>query len=812
MNWIEQFGQDVRYALRALRKMPGFAAVVILTVALGIGATTAIFSILYSVLLAPLPYADPARLIALNETTPKVGIVSASYADFLDWRAQSRAFSAMAAVHDVSFNLAGAGQPEVVDGSAVSPAFLTALGVRPYLGRDFEASEEQAGTAPVVLLSYALWQSHFGGDRGAIGRAIELDGRTFTIVGVLPPSFRFPGGMDLLEPIGVWLSGSKDAADRGSRGDTLVVGRLAPGTTSTEARAEMTGIAARLALAYPATNDQFGVELRPLRDLLVGDLGPPLLLLFGAVVFVLLIACANVANLSLVRNAARRTEFALRTAFGAGRGRLVRQALAESLVLSSLGGALGVALAAAGIRGMIEWLPAGALGSAPIALHGPVLAFAVGAIVLAAFVFGLAPALQSADVDVHAELKSGTRAATAARSQARLRAVLAAAEISLSVILLAGAGLMLKSLSNLLAVDPGFRPDHLLTMALDLRTERYDTEAAIWSFWQQLLDGTRALPGVEDAALGTVVPLAGSHSRTDITIEGMPLPQPGSFPHPDYHDVSPGYVRTLGIELVRGRAFTDQDTETAPRVGMINSSLARAYFAGEDPIGRRFMFGHPSSSTAPQWITIVGVVGDTKLYGLANPARMEVYVPFRQSLAPHMTLIVKSRVDAAASVAAVRRLVATLDKDQPVFAVSTMDQLVSNDVATPRITLVLLGLFSGFALVLAAVGVYGVMAWSVAQRTHEIGIRMALGAQGGGVLRMVLAQGGTIAAAGIGVGIAAGFALTRMLSGLLFSVSPGDPTTFAAAALLLGVVALAACYIPARRAVRVDPITALRNE
>jgi putative ABC transport system permease protein len=812
VNWLQDFVQDVRYGLRMLRKNPGFTAVAVLTLALGIGANTAIFSFVYGVLLQPLPYRNASRLVVLNETNPKVGTVSVAYPNFLDWRAQSHAFSQMAAVRGVGFSLAGITQPENISGDAVSPNFLSMLGVRLFLGRDFDPSEEKSGTAPVVLLSYALWQSHLGADPNAVGRTVTLDGRSFTIAGVLPPNFRSVDKTDVLEPIGVWATGNADATERGARGDLVVIGRLAPGVKLAQARAEMDGIATRLASEYPLANDQCGVSLQPIREVFVGDMRPAIFVLFGAVMFVLLIACANVANLFLVRGASRTKEIALRMAFGANRGRIVRQMLTESFVLALLGGAIGIALAIGGIRGMSGLIPADMLSGAPINLNGPVLLFAAGVIVLAAFVFGLAPAMHSTRPDVQSELKEGARTASAGKQQNKLRAALAIAEVSLALVLMAGAGLMMKSLYRLLSVNPGFRTDRVLTLEMDLRTQQYATHPAIHNFWQQVLDRVGTLPGVESAAVGTVVPFTGNHNRGDVTIEGMPQPRPGSWPHPDYHIVSPGYVTTLRIPLLRGRTFTDADNENAPLVGMINTKLAREFFASQDPVGKRFMFGHPSVKNPPKWITIVGVVGDTKLYGLANPARLEVYLPFRQETASDMNLLVKSAVDPAALISSIRGAVASIDKDQPIFAISTMNQLRSDSTSARRITLVLLGAFSGLALVLATIGIYGVISYSVAQRTHEIGIRMALGAQHWGVLRMVLGQGGKIALAGIAIGLVAALGLTRLMSSLLFSVNAGDPATFAAVALLLALVALLACYIPARRAMRVDPMVALRHE
>jgi putative ABC transport system permease protein len=811
--WLEQLREDIHFGLRMLGKNPGFTAVAVLTLALGIGANAAVFSVVYAVLLRPLPYKDSSRLVVLNETTPKVGDVSVSYQNFLDWRTASHTFSQLAAVHSVDFNLAGVTQPENISGDAVSPNFLSMMGVRPFLGRDFDASEEKAGTTPVVLLSYSLWQSHLGGDPNALGKTIILDGGSFTIVGVLPPNYRSLDMTDVMLPIGVWVTKNSDAAkERGERGDMFVIGRLAPDATLEQARAEMKGIAARLAKEYPASNDQFDVALQPIREAFVGDMKTAILVLFGAVLFVLLIACANVANLFLVRGAGRTKEVALRIAFGASRGRIIRQMLTESFILACFGGVVGVALAMGGIRGMAQLIPMDMLSGTTVNLSGAVLLFVGGVVVMAAFIFGLTPALHSTKPNVQSELKEGGRTASAGAAQNRLRGALAIAEISLALILLIGAGLMMKSLYRLMAVDPGFRPDRVLKMGMDLRTQQYSKEPAVLNFWQQLLDRVRALPGVESAAVGTVIPLTDSHSRSDVTMEGMALPTPGNYPHPDFHIVSPGYVETLGIPLLRGRTFTDADNKKAPLAGMINAMVARRFFPNEDPVGKRFMFGHPSATHPADWCTIVGVVGDTRLYGLANPARLEVYVPLRQKPESGMALLVKSGADPAALTSAIREAVQSIDKDQPIRAISTMKELVSNSVATRRMTLVLLGLFSGLALVLGAIGIYGVISYSVAQRTHEIGIRMALGAPRRDVFRLVVVQGLKLAGIGISIGIVGAFGLARLMSSLLYGISATDFETFTGVAILLALVALLACYVPARRAMRVDPMVALRYE
>jgi putative ABC transport system permease protein len=808
--WLEQLLQDLRYGLRMLWKSPGFTLVAVLTLALGIGANTAIFSVVYAVLLRPLPYHDASRLILMNETTPRVGTVSVSYLNFLDWRKQSTAFAQMATVHQVGFNLTGVARPEVIRGLAVSPEFLAMVGVELLTGRDFTAQEGNAGTEPVVILSYEMWQSHFGSDPSAVGKIMSLDGRPFTIVGVLPARFRWLDKMDVIEPVGVLLTNNAGVMERGNRGESIVVGRLAPGIGLAQARAEMDGIAARLATEYPAADEGYGVEYKPIRDSFVGDSRPAILILFGAVLFVLLIACANVANLFLARGAGRTREIALRLAFGASRGRIVRQMLAESLIMAILGGTLGLAFAEGGIHAMARWIPSNMLSGTEVNLNGAVFAFVAALVIVAAFVFGLAPAVHSTKTDVQSDLKESGRTSSASAAQKRLGAALVVAEISLALILLTGAGLLMQSLYRLRAVDPGFRTARVLIMSLSLPEKQYSTDPAILNFWQRTLDGVRALPGVESAAVGSAVPLGGDHWRTDVVLEGMGELRPGDYPHPDMHIVSSDYWSTLGISLVRGRWFTAADDEKAPKVGIINALMARRLFAGSDPVGKRFIVGHRAKEE--DWITIVGVAGDTKLYGLENSARLEVYLPFRQAPFGDMNVIVKSSVGPAALTSAVRAVVNAIDKDQPIAETATMEQLVSDSVATRRVTLVLLGLFSGLALLLAAIGIYGVISYSVAQRTQEIGIRVALGAQRSSLMSMILKQGLRTALLGIGIGLVAALGLTQSMKSLLFGIGATDPLTFISVAATLLFVALAASYLPARRAMRVDPLVALKYE
>jgi len=811
VSLFEDLVQDFRYGWRTLLKSPGFALTALLTIALGIGANAALFSVMYGVLLSPLPFKDASRLVQLNETTPSVGDVSVSYLNFEDWRAGSRTLSQMAAVIPMNFNLTGLRQPELISGLAVSPEFLFMTDVRPILGRRFTLDEGKAGAQPVALLSYSLWQSHFGGDRNVIGKTVRLDSRDFTTIGVLPPNFRWTEKCDVMEPLGVWLTNDDDAKNRGDRGDMVVAARLAPGVAIERARAEMEGVARNLAREYPGADAHFGVKLQPLRDVFSGAIRPEMILLQVAAFFVLMVACANVANLFLMRGAGRAKEIALRSAIGASRNRIVRQILTESLLVGLLGGAAGIGVAMVAIAGFTHWIPQDTFGGASVGINTPVLLFSAVLVVFSVFAFGLGPALQSTHAGVQAELKESGKS-TVTRHRMRWRSLLATGELALALILLIGAGLMIKSLYRLLSVDAGFQPARVLKLDMTLRTAQYKNDAGVVAFWRRVLEGVRAIPGVESASLATGVPLTNHHPRVDITLEGRPVPSPGTYPHPDAHIVSPDYEKTLGIRLLVGRGFTETDRESGQKVAMVNALVAKRLFPGADPLGKRFTFGDVGFGDAPQWITIVGVLADTKMYGLGNPARLEVYVPYSQSPAHGMTLLVKSSQQPGALSAGIRQVVASVDKEQPIFGIATMQDVVDSSVSNPRTTLILLGLFSGLALVLAAVGIYGVISYSVGQREKELGIRIVLGAKPGDVLQLVLAQGGRIAVGGIVAGVAGSVALTQSIARLLYSVSAFDPLIFVAAALGLASIAMAACYIPARRSIGVDPLIALRQE
>lgn len=810
LNFFEDLRKDIRFGLRGLRKSPAFSVVAVLTLALGFGATTSIFSVVNAMLFHPLPYHDESRVMLLRENDARRNgndAISVPYPDFLDWRQQSQSFSQMAVARNLNFAVTGLGEPEQVDGFAVSPNFLSLLGIRPLIGRDFSPDEEKQGTAPVVMLSYAYWQSHYGGNPSVLGQTILLYGRAYTIVGVLPQNFYYISRAAIWAPVGIWVQFYMNRSDHD---DTDVIARLAAGVTPSQAHSEMTGIAARLATQYPGSNTGEGVVIKPIRDEFVGDVKSAVLILFGAVVFVLLIACVNVANLSLVRGISRSKEIALRIAIGASRGRLVRQMLTESLLLSAIGGALGLAIGAWSLRAMAKLIGDDGMMGIPIRMDGRVLIFAAAMIFFVALLFGMIPALQALRHEVRSSLQECGRGSTGGARQNRLRGILVVAETALALVLLAGAGLMMKSLYLLLHVNGGFDPNQTYTMFLNLGSTRYKTDASQLGFWREIVPRLQALPGVESAAVGTNVPLTDDHDRADITLLDRPTPAPSQFPHPDVHEVSPDYFRTLKIPLLRGRAFTETDNANSALVAVINETAATRLWPAGNAVGQQLIFGHPDDHQKP--ITIVGVVADTRLYGFSKPARLEVYRPLEQSGTNHAAVILRSRIEGATLATQIRRAVSLLDKDEPVVGFSSMNELLDESESTRRETLLLLGIFSGLALALATIGIFGVVSYNVAARTNEIGVRMAMGAQKRDVLRIVLSQGARLAVAGVAIGLAAALGLTQLLSGLLYGVKAYDPTTHAVVGLLLIAVALIACYIPARRAMRVDPMITLRHE
>jgi putative ABC transport system permease protein len=805
--------QDVRYGLRMLVKSPGFTVVAVVALALGIGANTAIFSIVNAMLLRPLPYGEPDRLVVVWETNPDLSSPylrthnEASPANFLDWRQQQTVFEDIAAYRFNDYNLTGGDAPEQLLGNPVTANMFDVLKVRPLLGRTFRPEDGDPKSDRVVVLSYGLWQRRFGGDANIVGRQLNLNGNPTTVVGVMPADFEFPAPFSQL-----WtaLRFANDTPPSRTAHFLYTRARLKPGVSLQQAEAEMQTIAARLRQQYPDTNTNRSVRLVPLHTQTVEQARTGLLVLLGAVGFVLLIACANVANLMLARATARYREIAIRTALGAGRWRIVRQLLTESVLLSVLGGALGVLLALWGIDLLTAAVPREfalyVYGWNQIKLDRWVLAFTFGVSVLTGVLFGLVPALQASKTDLNEALKEGGRG-TVGHARRRFRNALVVVEVALALVLLVGAGLLGKSFLRLLEVKPGFDPHNVITAQLTLPSARYEKDEQVVQFFTQLTERVAAQPGVE--AVGTIdmLPMAGSGGTNTFIIDGRPLARPGVYPEANARTVDPGYFGALRIPVLKGRNFTAQDRAGAPGVCIVNETFARLFFPGEDAVGK--ILRNPDGTNPFQ---IVGVVGDIKHWGLDDEAEAYLYAPQLQMPSNGVALVVRSSTDTAALMAMIRREVRALDPDQPIFDVKTMNERIAHTTSPARLGSFLLGLFALVALTLAAVGIYGVMAYSVTQRTHELGVRMALGAQPRDVLRLVVQQGMLLVGIGLLIGLAASFALMRWLASKLFQVSPADPTTFAAVTLLLAAVALVACLVPARRATKVDPMIALRYE
>ncbi|PYS88725.1 MAG: hypothetical protein DMF64_19830 [Acidobacteria bacterium] len=806
--------QDIRYGWRMLWKSPGFTLIALLTIALGIGANTALFSVVNAVLLRPLPLQQPATLVDVWGTDPQTGATSdaVSFLNFKDVRAQNHVFTNVAAYGNAFATLTGNDAPEALDGLNVSPELFPLLDVQPVLGRAFIAQDEQTGGAAIVI-SYELWQRRFGARADIVGQALTLDGKPRTIIGVLPAHFKFPiddsGNRDFWLP----LDPADEMNAKRGVGHLAVLARLKDGVTLQQAQSEMDIIARRLAEQYPENNTGRGIHLASTYEDTVGDVRPALLVLLGAVGFVLLIACANVANLLLARATRRRREIAVRTTLGATRWRVVRQLLTESLLLSLAGGGAGLLLALWGVDALAGALPDDMPRGREIALDGRVLAFTLGVAVLTGLVFGLAPALAASRLDVNEALKESGRGTGGGWRRNRVRSLLVVTEIALSLVLLVGAGLLAKSFVRLRATNPGFNPDHVLTLSVALPEAKYETQAERARFFQQLLARTADMPGVAASAAVLPLPFSGDDAHANFEIEGQQSEGAGESPSALSYIISPDYLRALSIPLVKGRAFNERDTTEAPRVVLISETLARRFFVGEDPIGRHLILSSFADLDKPATCEIVGVVGDVKHAGLDAEAEAAYYLPYQQATLPFMSLVIRgTNGNPTALVAGARASVAQLDQDLPLTDVKPMNEWLAASVAPRRFNMLLLGGFALLALCLATVGIYGVMAYAVAQRTHEIGIRLALGAQVSDVLRLVIRQGMTLTLVGVGTGLAGAHALTRVLSSLLFGVTATDPFVFACVALLLTLVALVACYLPARRATKVDPMIALRHE
>ncbi|HEU0176236.1 MAG TPA: ABC transporter permease [Blastocatellia bacterium] len=804
---MQTLWQDLRYGARMLLQKPGFTLIAVITLALGIGANAAIFSVVNGVLLRPLPFKDPDRLMLIRETKlPQFPEFSVSPGNFLDWRKQNTVFERLVAFNGVSFNMIGAGDPEQIRGMKVTDGFFAMLGAQPLLGRDFLPEEDQPGRDNVVILNYGLWQRRFGGDPKILNQTLTLSGQSYTVIGVMPATFRF-GGPDL----DLWKPMAFTAQETQIHGGHWLgaIGRLKPGATENHARAEMITIAGRLAAQYPDANTGWSVKLMPLLEYTVRSVKPALIVLLCAVAFVLLIACANVANLLLARAAGRQKEIAIRTAVGAGRARIIRQLLTESGLLALLGGAAGLALAKWGMDLLLKLAPQGLPRMNDVSLDGRALAFTAVVTLLTGVIFGLVPALQSSKPNLNETMNDTGRGSTEGRQRQLVRSALVVLEVASALVLLVGAGLFIKSFWRLQQVDPGFNPDNTLTLTVSLPRTKYPEDTQRIAFFQQLLENVGALPGVQAAGATNPLPLTGD-TVLAFVVQGRPALPPGAGQSTNFYAASADYFKALGIPLRRGRLFTERDVRDSPHVAVINETMARKIFPDEDPIGKRITFDGGGKN--PDWYEIVGIVGDVKQYGLDQATPMQTYEPYTQQTYSSMTLVARTAGDPAKLTAAIRNAVLQLDKEQPIANIRTLDEILSTSVAQQRFSTLLLGIFAAVAMLLAAVGIYGVLSYAVTQRTHEIGIRVALGAARSDVLRLVVGAGMRLTLLGVGAGLAAAFALTRLMSTLLFDVSATDPMTFGLIALLIVTVALLACWVPARRATKVDPMVALRIE
>lgn len=816
-GWFEILAQDIRYGLRVLLKHKAFSSVAVLTLALGIGANTAIFSVVNELLLRPLSYRDPNRIVMVWEVTPEGRHQNTtSRSNFRSWREQSSSFERLAAFTDQRVNLTGNFEPEELSVQLATPELFEILGVDPIVGRYLATEDGEQGKAPVAVLSYALWQRRFGGRNDIVGQQVSLNSTPVTVIGVMPAGFQFhiKQRSGTGRPAELWsaLPIPRSATISGERGRYLsVVAKLKNGISPEQAGAEMRTIAARLSEEAPQYNKNYSAEVLPLREQFFGSVRRPLWLLLGAVGFVLLIACANVANLLLSLATSREKEIALRAALGARRIRIVRQLLTESLLLAAVGSVVGLAFAWLGIKGLIAISPRDLINLQNVGLNFSVLAWTLAISLLTGIAFGFAPALHITRLNLNDSLKEGGKGeASQAGGNRRLRSVFVVSEIALAVVLLAGAGLLVKSFINLQQVERGFNSENVLTMVVRLPDSKYPDDPQVVGFFRQSLERVRSLPGVRSAGIINFLPFYGGlGSATGFTILGRPAPPPGQEPTTDVRVADDGYFNAFGIPLLRGRQFSDIENREARRVILINEALAKQHFPNEDPIGKRLDVSMFETSTPTE---IIGVVGNVKYESLIDEPPPAVYFPHPDLAYPFMTFVIRTDGEPATIAPAVQREIRSLDPNQPISDVRTMNQVMSETVSRARFNTVLLALFAGLATLLSAVGIFGVMNYSVALRTREIGLRLAVGAQPRQVLLLILKQGLVLTVIGVGVGLVAAFALTRLLSGLLFGVAAGDLTTFASISALLIVVSVVACYLPARRAMRIDPLQALRYE
>ncbi|MCI0389445.1 MAG: ABC transporter permease [Acidobacteria bacterium] len=805
--------QDLSYGMRMLLKSRAFTVVAVLTLALGIGANTTIFSVVNGVLLKPLPYREPQQLVRVFESSRTYPKFPMSPGNFRDYRDQNNVFESFALYTREDLELSMDGRPELLPAMRVSAGFFQTLGFQPALGREFRREDESPGNTQVAILSYGLWQRRFGSDPNVVGRVVAFSGNPFTVVGVLPAGVQHVGGDYRSQPHGetvdVWWPMQLSAKSPRFAHFVNTVGRMKPGVTREQAAADFNVIAGRLEKQYPNTNADWRIRIHLLHEEIVGHTRTTLLVLLGAVISVLLIACVNVANLMLARATVREREIAVRAALGAGRARIIRQLLTESLLFAVIGGLAGLYLAKLAIDALIALGPAQLPRLHMVGIDGSILAFTLGISMLTGVLFGLAPALQSLKLNLYDLLKEGGRSGSSGARQRRLRNALVIAEVALALVLLIGAGLLMRSFLKLQQTDPGFKPDGVLTLSFSLPRARYSQPEKTFDLYQRLIERVSALPGVKSAGATSDLPWTGYDENSGFTIEGKTFP-PNQEPTARYHFVTPTYFSTIGVPLQSGRWFDSRDIHLAPQVLLINQSLARRYWPGEEAVGKRITFsGQPKEK---DWITVIGVVGDVKDYPNSPEAVPAFYWPHAQQPSTDMFLAVRAEGQPLGLIEAVRREVSALDKDLAVAEVRMLDTIAAVGLAGQRFTLLLVGLFAGMALALAAVGIYGVMAYLVAQRTHEIGIRVALGAQARDVLRLIIRQGLALVISGVAIGLITAFALTRLMESLLFEVKATDPVTFIIISMLLAGVALLSCYLPARRATKVDPLVALRHE